>query len=276
MARSKVAGGLVLVGLGFGCGDAYVPDVNIFDEAKADGMSSDYVAPVIRPASYPQDQGVQARFGSSITQDTPTTIATALRISESIGSDVDLDLSSVATVGGLQTQSSGRQRTPRTSIRVNKGRGGGYVGGCIQTYVDAYHATKIMYGPTVVFDMHVYYYRKNGNQCMALYVSGEDHLNPEDMSNVCWCDPGMDPPDHQAIQDYCTAQERALYIEPASAVENMSMSTQMKGALLYTFAAVGAAAISAASSTMSAATMLPACVLNLDLGTKMPQSGTRG
>jgi hypothetical protein len=272
MARSKVAGGLVLVGLGFGCSQGVVDENDPALMAMRCSFDLAYCkADVVKPAVAVNDPNVEVRFSDGRTApSTAETVKRALGVASASEGDVDLFLPEEG-LPGLSTQSTGRSKPSQISIRVNTGKDR-KVGGCVQTKVDFYHATKIMDGKKCIIDMHFYYYRHptTGTRCWALYMSGVNYSR-EKFPDVCYCGDDVEPPDEEAIRDYCKAQERALYVEPEQAVQSMGLPYAQERALFYTYVAITGAALMSTAQAVTAA--LPACMLDLTQWPKMP-SGT--
>jgi hypothetical protein len=129
---------------------------------------------------------------------------------------------------------------------------GGYLSGCISQNTDFYHATKIMLGKKVMYDLHVAHYHKNGKQCMGLYQSASPKMSS------CWCDDDMQPPSQAETKNYCEQQEAILYTGPSySTYSNgkvalysddygyvdTSFNERKMQYLVYTFMAVASAAV---------------------------------
>lgn len=132
---------------------------------------------------------------------------------------------------GLQPMGSGNSNglTPRIKYTFKRG---GYLSGCISQNTDFYHATKIMLGKKVMYDLHVAHYHKNGRQCMGLYQSASPKMS------TCWCDDDMHPPSQESTKDYCDQQEAALYTSPSYSVNKygiVSLYSPSYGYLMTSF-----------------------------------------
>jgi len=236
------------------------------------GMEACRNGTVVQPGSQPQDQNVRARFGNgSVTSGTVETANTATLVSESTG-DVDLEIAE-AEAPGLHPQSQGRYKEPFFSIQISTGRNS-YMGGCVNTNVDYYHATRLMFGKKAVIDTHVAYYhhRSTHEQCWAIYVSGEDYQRPEDVRpSVCFCGDqnNPNPPSEQELRSYCEAQDRMLYDRPAQELADYGLPNQAFRFVLYTYTSITEAVLNGVARSMAPVMIVPACVLRFS--PDMPQ-----